>query len=373
ATENANTSSADFKQSFLSHFRNALESLPWQVVQDNIRAELRSSELQTKASTLGWVQTQYDPAVRTSGAVDNHDAAALIQARAFFVFLDSVKAEWRDALRTYVAAHNQPKPDIWEARDVTLDADQKLSPVLVAVWDSGIDESIFGDRAFSDPNPTPSGDHGLAFDDHGNVSTSWLYPLTTEQQNAYPSVLLDMKGFEDLQDVIDSPQARALQQKFDTYSADQMHEFFENLKLFGFYAHGTHVAGIIANGNPAVRLAVARFDDQLPDLPFPPTPEWAHALAADFMQMSDYFRTRKVRVVNMSWGDDPQEFETWLSKTGGGANPAERKQRAAELYKIWYDGVANAIKNAPDTLFVCAAGNADSDASFLQDVPAGLK
>jgi subtilisin family serine protease len=126
-------------------------------------------------------------------------------------------------------------------------------------------------------------------------------------------------------------------------------------------------------GNPAGRLVVARFNDQLPDLPFQPTPEWAHRLSADFQQVSDYFRTRNVRVVNMSWGDDPQEFEMWLSKTGGPTNPADRKQRAAELYAIWHDAVEAAIKNAPNTLFVCAAGNSDSDASFLQDVPAGLR
>src|SRR5205807_2711638 len=98
-----------------------------------------------------------------------------------------------------------------------------------------------------------------------------------------------------------------------------------------------------------------------------------HKLAADFLEMSNYFRTRNVRVVNMSWGDDPQEFEIWLSKTGGPADPAERKKSAAQLYAIWHDAVENAIKKAPNTLFVCAAGNADSDASFLRDVPAGLR
>ena len=124
---------------------------------------------------------------------------------------------------------------------------------------------------------------------------------------------------------------------------------------------------------PESRPAVARFNDQLPDFPFPPTPEWAHKLGADFLEMSNYFRTRNVRVVNMSWGDDPQEFESWLSKTGGASDPAELKKKAAELYQLWHDAVETAIKNAPGTLFVCAAGNSDSDASFLQDVPAGLR
>jgi subtilisin family serine protease len=75
----------------------------------------------------------------------------------------------------------------------------------------------------------------------------------------------------------------------------------------------------------------------------------------------------------MSWGDDPSEFELWLSRTGGPSDPAERKARAAEIYKIWRDSVQSAIKNASSTLFVCAAGNSDSDASFLEEVPAGLR
>ena len=154
---------------------------------------------------------------------------------------------------------------------------------------------------------------------------------------------------------------------------EQAHQRDELDKVLGFYIHGTHVAGIAARGNPAIRLVVARFDDQLPDLPFKPTTEWAHRMADAFMKMSDYFRTRNVRVVNMSWGDDPREIEQWLAKTGGPTIPAERKHLADEIYNIWHDAVENAIKGDPNTLFVCAAGNSDSDASFLRDVPAGLR
>lgn len=98
---------------------------------------------------------------------------------------------------------------------------------------------------------------------------------------------------------------------------------------------------------------VARLNDNLPDLTFAPTIEWANRLSADFQQMSDYFRTRNVRVVNMSWSDEPQEFELWLSKTGGGTDPVERKRRAQELYAIWHKAVENALRNASDTMFVC--------------------
>jgi subtilisin family serine protease len=199
-----------------------------------------------------------------------------------------------------------------------------------------------------------------------------LYPLTPEQEKAYPAFRDQIKGFVDIENGIDSPEADTLQKKFSTLTPEQMHQLFELDKVIGFYIHGTHCAGIAVRGNPAARLVVARFNDQLPDLPFPPTADWAHQLGAAFQQMSDYFRTRNVRVVNMSWGDDPQEFETWLSKTGGGADPAERKRHAAELYAIWRDAIETAIKNSPNTLFITAAGNSDSNAGFIEDVPASL-
>ena len=168
------------------------------------------------------------------------------------------------------------------------------------------------------------------------------------------------------------PEASALRLKFSTSTSDQINQVLELFKVLIHHVHGTHVAGIAVRGDPAARLVVARFNDQLPDLSFQPTAEWARKMGADFLQMSDYFRTRNVRVVNMSWSDDPSEFETWLSKTGAGADPAERKRRALELFQIWHDAVETAIKSAPNTLFVCAAGNSDSNAGFEKDVPASL-
>ena len=109
------------------------------------------------------------------------------------------------------------------------------------------------------------------------------------------------------------------------------------------------------------------------ELPFSPTEDWARRFAGDFQQISEYFKTRNVRVVNMSWGDSPQEFELWLSSTSNEADPTVRKKQAAELYNIWRAAIESAINNAPNTLFVCPAGNSDSDAEFTQGVPAGLR
>ena len=372
AMETKSTSGPAFEQAFTTSFQDAVNQLPWDIVQDEMKASWGQAKLASKSSMLGFVKTELDPAVEKSKALDNEEARALVAVRRNLQFDLPLAPIRANVLGKYVMAHNTVKPDIWEAREVTLTASDHLTPVLVGIWDSGVDVSIFGDKVFSDPKPTASGDHGWAFDDDGSASKSWLYGLTPAQQAEYPAFLGEIKGRLDLENGVESPEADALRKKMSTETPDQIHASNELHKVLGFYLHGTHVAGIAARGNPAVRLVVARFDDQLSDFPFQPTPDWVRRMGADFQEMSDYFRTRNVRVVNMSWGDDPEEFEQWLSKTGGPTDPAERKQRAAELYAIWHDAVETAIKNAPNTLFVCAAGNSDSDASFLRDVPAGL-
>ncbi len=373
AIENKSTSGTLYEQAFKKSYSDAVNKLPWDVVQDTMKAAWAGAKLRNKASLISFVKTEIDPAVEKSKAVGGEEAATLIFVRRAIQFDLPLNIARVEVLGGYVTAHNVMKPDIWQAREITFTAADKLTPVLVGIWDSGVDVSIFGEQVFGDPHPTASGDHGLSYLDEGGVSHAWLYPLTDAQQKEYPNFRDELKGRLDLENGVDTPEAQELQRKMSTFTPDQMHERTELQKVLGYYVHGTHVAGISARGNPAVRLVVARFNDQLPDLPFQPTPEWAHKLAADFLEMSNYFRTRNVRVVNMSWGDDPQEFEIWLSKTGGPSDPAERKKRAAELYAIWHDAVETAIKNSPATLFVCAAGNSDSDASFLQDVPAGLR
>lgn len=372
AIEVKSTKGAAYEQAFAKNYRQAIDPLPWDVVQDAMKSAYANSRVLTESVAIGAVKTELDPAVQKSGALNNLEAWDLISFRGFLRFdipLEPVRAE---LLKNYIAAHNVVKPDIWAAREVTFTAEKNLTPVLVAIWDSGIDVSLFPNQLFTDPHPTASGTHGLAFDDQGGPSTAWLYPLTPAEQEAYPSYRDEIKGFLDLENGIDSPDADALQKKFKSLTPEQFHQLLELEKVIGFYIHGTHCAGIAVRGNPAARLVVARFNDQLPDLPFAPTAEWTHRLGADFQQMSEYFRTRNVRVVNMSWGDDPQEFETWLSKTGGGADPAERKKHAAELYDIWRQAIETAIKNSPNTLFITAAGNSDSNAGFIQDVPASL-
>ena len=373
AIETGSHSGSAYETSVERRYQVAVDSRPWDVVQDPIKAGYARAQVASRSTVIGNIKTHIDPAIEKSGALDNQQAWEIIGDRNFLQRVLPLKEVRVRVLKKYIAAHEVTKPDIWAAREVTLQKSQKLTPVLVAIWDSGVDVTLFPDQLFNDPRPTPSGRHGLAFDDRGFPSKEWLHPLTRAEEQMYPEFRRDIKGRLDLENGIDSPEAEALQKKSSTYTPEQMHERDLKYQMLGFYAHGTHCAGIAVRGNPAARLVVARFNDNLPDLTFMPTIEYAQRMKADFMAMSEYFKSRRVRVVNMSFNDNVSEFETWLSKTGGGQSVAERKQRAAELYAVWRGAIEAAIRNAPDTLFVAAAGNSDSDASFLEEVPAALR
>jgi subtilisin family serine protease len=74
----------------------------------------------------------------------------------------------------------------------------------------------------------------------------------------------------------------------------------------------------------------------------------------------------------MSWGGSPKDWESAFELNGAGGTPEERKKLARELFKIERDALYEAMKNAPDILFVVAAGNSDNDVGFDEMLPSGF-
>jgi subtilisin family serine protease len=365
-------SGAAYDSAFTRRLTEAVNALPWNVVQDRVKELRGRTEMRTPSFLAGAIASDVQPMVDKSGSVDNQTAWNIAGLR--FTVLDAAPLRGRtsEILQAYILKNSVVKPDIWEAREVTLTSNDKLTPVLIGIWDGGVDVSTFPRQLYTDPAPDWHDAHGLAFDDQGGHSKSLLLPIPESLRAEYTAFLPTQKGMDDLSNGVDTPEAAAFRQKVAGMPADQSRALFDKLKIYGPYIHGTHVAGISSRGNPAARLVVFRFNDQLPDLTFAPTETWAKRLADDFREIGEYCRTHHVRVVNMSWGDQPSEFETWLSKTGQGQDPAARKKQALALFEIWKAGIADAIKSAPGTLFICAAGNSNSNPGFDEDVPPSL-
>ncbi len=129
AIDTNSASGTAYEQAFSTHYREAIDSLPWDVVQDNIKASYAGSRVFTKAVAIGQIKTDLDPAVQKSGSLDNSEAWDLISARNLLRFAIPLGPARAEVLKQYIAVHNIVKPDIWAAREVTLAKDQKLTPV----------------------------------------------------------------------------------------------------------------------------------------------------------------------------------------------------------------------------------------------------
>lgn len=346
-----------------------LAPLPWNVVQDDIKHTKAGFEVRSEALLIGSVQEEIDPAALKTGKVSGDVAATLIGIRNQLVNYLPYKAALVAALDADVAAHQVIKPDRWTPTLVALSPETKASPVLVGIWDSGVDINLFPGQIYTDL----AGKHGFAFDLHDNVVPDLLYPLDAAEEKRLPEIVTRLKGFLDVQASVDSPEASALKRYMSELKPEQVKPTLEDLGLIGDRSHGTHVAGIAVAGNPFARLVVGRITFDYHLIPETPTIEQAKKDAAAYQTAADYFRHAGVRVVNMSWGGSLKDVEDALEANGAGGTAEERKKLARQIFDIGRDGLLAALKSAPDILFVAAAGNSDNNVKFDEFIPSSFQ
>jgi subtilisin family serine protease len=377
---------ADFDATLRSHLEKALGALPWDVVQDELKSAKAYLEYISEGLVIGGLENSLDPPAEQAGALSQQLADGVLNSAYTLTFILPHKQALLAAYATVVDAHKQArKPDIWPARDVTLEPGEKLSPVTVAIWDSGVDFSIpaLGRQAWTNTKEVP-GDgkdddddgyvddvHGIGFTLHSDYTPKLMFPVREvvpdpEQFQQY------LKGFSDLQANIDSPEATALKQKLASLPKDEFKPFVEGLSAYSNYAHGTHVAGIAVAGDPAARLMAARITFDYRIIGDRPSIAQAYKDAYASVATVDYFVAHGVKVVNMSWGGSLASIETALEQTGAPGTPDERRALARRIYDIGYKALADAMRDAPNILFVIAAGNSNNNVKFDEVMPSSI-
>lgn len=372
-------------------FRKELEArvraLPFDKVREILTRQKGQAEIITRELLLGQIKGTLDPMVEGSkGEVTGELARGLVNIRFAMDFALPRNAAIAAVYGKVIEENATAAKDIWAERSATLSDKDKLTPVVIGVWDSGVDEAIFEKtgQAWTNEREKLNGKdddgngfvddiHGIAFDLDSKPVVELLHPLDALRGDK-AEVVRFTKGLSDQQANIDSPDAQALRKHLSTLKADEVGVFIENLNLFGDYMHGTHVSGIACDGNPAARILCARISFDYKQIPtHAPTVERAQAEAAAAKQTVNYFKANGVRVVNMSWGGSRQDIEDELEKKNVGKTAEERAEMSRKIFNTMKEGLEEAMKSAPDILFVVSAGNSNNNSQFSEMVPSGLE
>ena len=124
--------------------RKTLDAMPFEVVANEVRELKAGAELMGETLMLGRAREVLQPIVDRTGTLSSEFTPGIVSARLGLTATLPLKKTLVAVFTGYLDAHKVVKPDIWAARDVTLDSTQGLSPVRIAVWDSGVDTQLFG-------------------------------------------------------------------------------------------------------------------------------------------------------------------------------------------------------------------------------------
>ena len=347
-----------------------LGAMPFAVIQNQVRELKASSELLGDALVVGNLRERLQPIVDQSGSLSSDFAPGLLSARYALTVLMPLKQTSIEVFSQYLDANQIAKQDIWAARDVTLQPGEGKGPVRMAVWDSGTETRLFGKQVLRNAKGQPL---LIAFDKFSRPARGELMPIPAALRSRLPSMKSRSKGLSDLQSNIDSAEATEVKHFLSGMAPEQYKSAVEELGLAGSYMHGTHVAGITLAGNPQARLLVARIEFQHTLKPDPcPTMALAQREAGAAQAYVDYMKQHRVQVVNMSWGGSVGGVETSLEECGPGGDTAARKKLAREIFDVGRDSLTRAMASAPGILFVTAAGNSGTDATFDESIPSSI-
>lgn len=239
-------------------------------------------------------------------------------------------------------------------------------PVRIAIWDSGVDPSLFVGRLALDANGKPLVRGNNAFKLREDTPLAILPEALSRRRDA---LLEDLVALDDLNDGVDSPAAKEIDARLKAMSKQEQASFDEDIGRISGYAHGTNVADIALDGNSDARIVIVRNEWWHGS---PPEPCWSRELAereaAAMREQLDFIAASGARVVNMSWGRFEKSYLDNLEACAPQLPLAEREALARHSVESIRQVLMDGMQAAPDVLFVGAAGNAGS--SLKQANPA---
>ncbi|NOZ87861.1 MAG: S8 family serine peptidase [Deltaproteobacteria bacterium] len=291
-------------------------------------------------------------------------------------------------LKIVDAVHDEnekkPEPKLHSFAHVSL-KNKHGKPVRMAIWDLGVQISLFKGKLFTNKKERPDGKDddkdGQVDDIHGLVAdgdapnTALLYKPKAEILKAFKPYL---QGFMDLRaGLVTTQAAKELLAAIQAIKDKQKQKKFrDSLNEVVEWAHGTHCAGLATEGNPYARLAVFRSAWAGEHRVYYERGPTDAELAAEFKNVrdiADFINKKKIRIVSASLGFSKDYVKAELRKETGKYKTEAAVDERAELIQrfrwMYWDYV---FRHCPNTVFFIAAGNDNEDVKEYDVVAAGI-
>ena len=269
----------EFRAVLRSEMNKLLKDLPWNIVENSMRGRQTSFELLTSEYLRGTVRSEIQPLVDKEGVLSDDSAARIIAFRQSIASVIAWRGVFVESIGEYIARSNKPKPDIWPARAALLPAGKSWKPVVVSAWDSGSDPALFDKVLVRNADGTPA---VIAYDRDARKATGFLEEIPEQLLRNYGDSVRLFQGRADIRAGRTTPEATFTKARYQSLKAEDAKTLNNEMSQISQYMHGTHVAGILLEGNPYARLFVARhtFDMRIP--PAAPSNERAQRIADSF-------------------------------------------------------------------------------------------
>jgi hypothetical protein len=369
-----------YLESYRHELLNLLRNLPYPMMTEKIKEMRRDTDIYTKNIVFAIVDQSLQPLVPASGEIGSDIAQQLVTIHYLLNITIPLNDISREVYQTILNNNkdNQPKESC-AFMNINLPADSSGKPVVVAIWDTGIDYDLFEGKLFvnkkekldgvdEDKNGYVDDIHGLAFNINSQPTEGNLLSLA-DLKCGFEEARNRAQGMSDITAGIESPQAKNIKELYKHLTPEEFQSFQEDMTLFGIYYHGTGVADIAASGNPFIRLLMIRNSYDHHRVRSCPSINEAINEANMMRRAIEYMKSQQVRIVNMSWGQSYSMVEKDLEQNKVGESDQQRRALAREIFQIIRDTLFYAIKESPEILFITGSTNSGNDASFDEMIP----
>jgi len=372
----------NFNEGLKTIFKKQLKALPWNVFKETIKNMAIQEMLDCKSYLLSdYLQKMDKTQEELKGEIDTFMANDLISFWVSVKFILPQSDTLISIFMELINSHNKDQINIWDKRSFDLKKSTDLTPVTVAIWDSGVDTSMFKGKLWrnkeeeydgldNDRNGFVDDVHGIGYDLSG-ARISELLRSVNKMSISVDEAAIYFKGYMDLIALDNSLEAQLVRRirkksRFEDYVA-----FMKDIEEYGHFAHGTFIASIVVEGNPFIRIQVVRADFHSDE--FIPSLDLAKKYAEAQWDTIRYCNESSVRIVNMSWSESRDYLESYLLNSGYDKSEEEKDKLIEQVLNIISDSLYNSIKEAPEILFVTSAGNNGGDVDSCGMIPSMLK